>query len=203
MYTLDIEFQNIILNILNKKCTQKRKPKYSNEYYLRNILLVLTDLQKWESLKLTQEYKDKKEFHYKTIQDIHLKWSKLNIYQEAYNILLTKYTLAGLKKSKNLDLFIDTSLIYNKTGCEDVSYGQNPKKKESKISAICDINKTLLSVSVVKTSLNDAKTVNSSLEDLFKNDIKFNTINLIGDKGYATKVEDKKELFIKYRVNLV
>lgn len=60
---------------------------------------------------------------------MHLKWSKLNIYNIVYNKLLNKYILNTLKGSSNLTLFIDSSNIYNKYSIDDIGYGFNPKKK--------------------------------------------------------------------------
>lgn len=61
-------------------------------------------------------------------------------------ILLKKYKLTNLKNSQNINLFIDS--------CENVSYGMNPKKKESKISVICDKNKTIYSIRMVILLIN-------------------------------------------------
>ena len=36
---------------VNLKCPNKRKPKYTTEYYLTNIIDLLTDFVKWSSLK--------------------------------------------------------------------------------------------------------------------------------------------------------
>lgn len=139
---------NSILSKINKNCKSKRTPKYSNEYYLYYIFLVLTDLQRWESLKLILTNNDP--FHYKTIQDMHLLWSSLNIYNEAYNDLLKNSGKLDHKKSKNLLIFIDTSDIYNKNGSEDTGYSTDPKKKKTRISAICDEHKNILSLIVTK-----------------------------------------------------
>ena len=135
-----------ILSKLNEKCKSKRTPKYSNEYYLYHICVFLTDLQKWESLKLILINSDP--YHYKTIQDIHLLWSSLNIYNEAYDDLLKNSGKLDHKKSKNLLIFIDTSDIYNKNGSEDTGYSTDPKKKKTRISAICDEDKTILALIV-------------------------------------------------------
>lgn len=137
---------NSILSKVDEKCKSKRTPKYSNEYYLYHICVFFTDLQKWESLKLIVNNCDK--YHYKTIQDIHLLWSSLNIYNEAYNDLLKNSGKLEHKKSANLSIFIDTSDIYNKNGSEDTGYSTDPKKKKTRVSAICDENKTILSLIV-------------------------------------------------------
>ena len=120
------------LKIVAEKCKQLRKPKYSNEYYLYHISLMLTDLSNWKSLQIVYRG-DNKKYHYKTIQD--KQWSKLNIYEEAYRYMLKKYKHNKFKKTQNCVLFIDSANIYNKNGSQNVEYGQNPKKK--KHSPIC------------------------------------------------------------------
>ena len=142
--------------------------------------------------------------HYKTIQDIHLKWAKENIYEYAYINLLKKYKLKDLKSTKNIYLFIDTTLIYNKNGCENVSYGMNPKKKESMVSIICDKNKTIYSITTHKTATYDGHTIDKSIQSIINNDqFKYKKINLIGDKGYARNKKDKSDLLINHKINLV
>ena len=138
----DIEYINILIETIKIKDSNKRKPKYFIEHYLYYIFLILTDLQTWKSL--TYIFDDSyKPNHYKTIQAIHNKWSRLNIYKIAYNTILNKYKISKLKQSSNLILFIDSSNIYNKNGSENIGYGMNPKKKESRISAICDKDKNV------------------------------------------------------------
>ena len=128
----DSEIIQIFIETIHKYYHNKRKTKYSVEYYLYYIILVLKELQSWKSLKYLLT--NNKTNHYKTIQDIHLEWSRLNIYKITYNIILQKYKLDNLKSSSNLTLFIDSSNIYNKNGCTNTGYGMNPKKKESRIS---------------------------------------------------------------------
>ena len=79
----------------------------------------------------------------------------MDIYKKTYKVLLKKYKLKYLKYSKNITLFIDplgdSSNIYNKKGIESIGYGANPKKKESKISVICDKNEDVYSLTLVDT----------------------------------------------------
>lgn len=184
----DIDLINIFNDTVNYYCKNKRKSKYSTEYYLYHIVLVLKNLSSWKSL--TYIYNNKP-YHYKTIQDIHFKWSKLNIYKIVYDKLLRENKINYLKKSTNLTLFIDSSNIYNKYGSIDVGYGFNPKKKESKISVICDNNKNVYSLTLVKTYNktatkktlpHDSKTIQTSINDLLKNNLKYKKLFLVGDK---------------------
>ena len=208
---IDKEFVDEFINLVNKNCRQIRLPKYSSVYYLYNIILVLTELQTWKSLKLL--HLDKKPYHYKTIQDKHIEWSKLNLYERTYKTINEKYKQLHLKKSSNLTLFIDSTNIYNKNGQQNIGYGQNFKKQESRISAICDSNKNIYSLTLVdslskegtvkRTLPNDSKTIISSITNLLETNIKYRAINLVGDKGYATKEPIKNQLKITYKINLI
>lgn len=207
---LDKEFINEFIKLVNIECGAIRKPKYSNEYYLYHIILVLTDLKSWKSLKLVLS--NKHENHYKTIQDKHLEWSKKKLYEKAYKNINAKYNISVLKGSANLTLFIDATNIYNKGGQEKIGYGQNPKKQESKISALCDINKNIYSLVLVpsrqqtetkRTFRHDSQYIEQSLDNLIETPIKYKTLNLVGDKGYALKPIPKAELKSKYNVKLV
>ena len=211
----DSEIIQIFIETIHKYYHNKRKTKYSVEYYLYYIILVLKELQSWKSLKYLLI--NNKINHYKTIQDIHLEWSRLNIYKITYNIILQKYKLNNLKASSNLTLFIDSSNIYNKNGCMNTGYGMNPKKKESRISVICDKDKNVFSLTLIKvkektvnqktvirnTFPNDSKTLKPSIHDLLKNKLKYKKLFLVGDKGYALKKTDKNKLFIDYNIELV
>ena len=221
----DSEIIQIFIETIHKYYHNKRKTKYSVEYYLYYIILVLKELQSWKSLKYLLT--NNKTNHYKTIQDIHLEWSRLNIYKITYNIILQKYKLNNLKASSNLTLFIDSSNIYNKNGCMNTGYGMNPKKKESRISVICDKDKNVFSLTLIKvkektvnqktvnqktvnqktvirnTFPHDSKTIKPSIHDLIKNKLKYKKLFLVGDKGYALKKTDKNKLFIDYNIELV
>ena len=221
---LNKEVIDIFINVIHTECKNIRKPKYSTEYLLYYIILVLTDLQKWSSLSLI--LLNDIRYHYSIIKKTHLKWSKLNIYKKVYNILLEKYKLNNLKLSKNMVLFIDSANIYNKNGSEKVGYGQNPKKKESRISLICDSFRNIYSLTlidtynnknknnknnnkkrknkkkVLKTLPHDSTTIQSSLNDLVLNNIKYKTLYIVADSGYATRKENKEILYNNYNVKL-
>ena len=121
------KYIEIVHNLVNKLCPNKRTPKYNFHYYIKHIIYMITDLTKWSSLKLL--HKTKKDFHYKTIYQIFIKWTKLNIFSLAYDILIERYILSDINSSTIIDLFIDTTSIYNKHGRELVEYGQLKKHK--------------------------------------------------------------------------
>lgn len=207
---IDKEFVCCFVKLVTEKCTQIRKPKYSTEYYLYYIILVLTDLKAWRSLILL--HSDKPKNHYKTIQDKHLEWSRKNLYEKAYKEINKKYHQSDYKGSANLTLFIDSTNIYNKNGNEKIGYGHNPKKQESRISVICDSKLNIHSLTLVTTKQKtptkktipfDNQTIDESLVNLNPKDLKYRTLNLVGDKGYAVKINKKLELKRQYNVNMV
>lgn len=192
------EYIKVILQLLEERCPNKKKVIYTNKYYLDKIILVLKDAVSWKSL--SRLYPTDKKYHYKTIQDIFLKWSKLNIFEDAYNLLLNKYILPKYSYKSNIDLFIDTANISNKYGQELAKFGQNKKKKVTKISLITSHDKIPLSVSFYAGNIHDVKTIEPSLSHI-TNKLKYNNINLIGDKGYISN--DIKQKLKHININLV
>jgi hypothetical protein len=54
-------FEKYIIDIIKNKYPQKRRRKYSFEYYLENFVYVLNDLVKWSSSHIL--YKKQKSYH--------------------------------------------------------------------------------------------------------------------------------------------
>jgi len=65
-------FRHEMLEVLKLKCPLKYKTKYSNEYFLEFIMIVLTDLQHWSSLRFVST-NSKYKYHIK------IKQFKINI----------------------------------------------------------------------------------------------------------------------------
>ena len=57
-------------------------------------------------------------YHYKTINKIHLEWSRNGIYEKAYNKML-KYKKIKITENN----YIDGTLIINKLGIKGIGYG--------------------------------------------------------------------------------
>jgi len=55
-------FKKYIIDIVKNKYPQKRRRKYSFEYYLENFVYVLNDLVKWSSLSILD--KKQKSYHW-------------------------------------------------------------------------------------------------------------------------------------------
>jgi hypothetical protein len=191
-------FKKCILEVVSEELPHKKKPKYSNENYLSDFIYILTDLIRWESLRLL--HPDRPQYYYKTAQDKFLQWSRCNIFEKAYFRLLKKYTISELKRSTTLNLFIDTADINNKYGSELVKYGKNKKKRVTKISYIADKNKTVYGITFFSGNTADINTLMPSVDDLVKR-IKYRRINLTGDKGYIS-AEKAACLLDKYNVKL-
>ena len=81
---MNTQLHDCIIKHVNIKCPNKRKPKYSTEYYLTNIIDLLTDFVKWKSLKKSVNYRNNSKYHYKTIADIHKLWSDNGVYEATY-----------------------------------------------------------------------------------------------------------------------
>ena len=186
---INTKFFTEIANHVKTKIPNLRKSKFSTEYYLNKFVLVLTDLAYWKSLIYTMP--ETKTFHYKTIYNEYCRWCKFNIFVDAYASLLNKYffKLKDIKKAKKLNLFIDSTFIINKYGHESVSkLYEYRKKNATKISIISDEYLNILGVHIPnKSTTHDVKLTQPTLDSIPINLDKFDTINLVGDKGYITQ----------------
>ncbi len=215
---------NIILKYVNLYCPPIRKPKYSPFYYLSNILTILGDFVTWSSLKKSRLCKNKFPFHYKCISRIHCKWSKLGVYEQAYKeIVVNDEDLYFTdSETKKIHLFIDATLIINKTGIEGIGYGGETKKKKfTKLTALCNTdsknvavyaNKSNIKIKIEKRNKKinedlDIDNIENHLYDFFlidkKKKKKVKEIKLYGKKDKIKeikiyrKVNKKEESIIK------
>ena len=194
------EYIRIILEVISELCPNKRRPKYSNEYYITNILSVLKDVNSWKSLKNLNLVGGR--YHYKTIADKFLEWSRNGVFKEAHRRILLRGTFAQYNDASNINLFIDSTHIDNKGGVELIDYAQNKKKKHTKNSVITNKNKQIIAVALFKNSVADPMTiVLCTLNNL--NGLRYNQINLMGDKGYVKDVTYKNNLLNTRRVKLI
>jgi len=114
-----IEINKLNINIDRNKY----KVKYSNTYYLNFIFYVLNNIN---NLFFISKYK----YHYKSIYNKFLHWSKNNVFKNAfYNY--------HFKLNTNL-LLIDTTSINNKYGNESIVI--NPEYKKKKITKLLIIS---------------------------------------------------------------
>jgi hypothetical protein len=181
----------IEINKLNKNIDRNRyKVKYSDEYYLNFMFYMLNDINKWSFISKLKDYNSKYKYHYKSIYNKFLYWSKNNVFKNAfYNY--------NFKLNTNL-LLIDATSINNKYGSESVVINPEYKKKKiTKLSIISNEFNFIHSVEVFdlktqnknynyNTSVHDVKMIKKSLENVKINNDS-NYFYLLGDKGYKTK----------------
>lgn len=220
------EYFDIILKYVKLLCPNKRKPKYTNAYYLTNILSLLNEFVTWEALRKSVFYKNGKlvgkqisdilkDNHHKTIAAKHLLWSRCKVYKSAYEeIMGQQISMEG----DQLQLIIDATLIINKTGIEEIGYGSETKKKKfTKLTVLSDNNARLISIIAHKakdkeiTFKNTSKTCQITTLDHDINGIvpvlaSLDTdkhITLLGDAGYIMHDNNKLQLETKLNTTLI
>ena len=88
-------------------------------------------------------------------------------------------------------------MINNKYGIEKIGHGENVKKRNTKVTIVCDHEKkNVYSVHFAKGNTSDVHTVEPLMDSILKK-IKPKKINLVGDKGYIVRDEVKKRLSAK------
>lgn len=220
-------FKDIILTVAREKLKCIRKRDYSLEYYLNSFLLVHNDIVKWKSLQHTKLYSPKKyknqkdltnDYHYKSIQNEFNRWAKLDIFVEAHNRYLRKYYYIlkhHLKKLK-INLYIDTSCIWNKYGVEYIgTHPEYRKKKATKIASLVDSDGDIISIInfiinesieehngyeyIKKTFSHDVKIIQELFDNIIVEFDKRKNIYVGGDKAFKTQeviIYDNKEVTI-------
>jgi hypothetical protein len=189
---MNLELLNLCLieiKKLNKNIDRNRyKVKYTDKYYLKFIFYMLNDINKWNFITKLKDYNSKYKYHYKTIYNKFLYWSKNDIFKNAfYNY--------HFKSQTNL-LLIDATSINNKYGSEQIVINSEYKKKKiTKLSIITNKNNFIHSIEVFNlktqnknynTSIHDVKMISKSLNKVIVNN-KSKYFYLLGDKAYKTK----------------
>lgn len=191
----DIQFFNYFLEEINRLSPNKRKTKFDNAYYLKHIINVLTDDSNWAPL---QRLFPNNPYHYKTIYNKFLMWSKLGLFEIIFNNFLnSNYKI----KDENLFLLIDSTLINNLNGKELIDV--NPtyqKKKVTKISLICDSNNITLGLKAFNPTNHDVTTIQNTLDTIKINKNNVKNAYIIGDKGYITR---KQFNFLNLKVKTI
>jgi len=189
MFNKLIKLCLIEINKLNKHINRKRyKVKYSDQYYLNFIFYVLKDVNNWFFISKLKNYNSKYKYHYKTIYNKFLFWTKNNVfYNSFYNY--------HFKQNINL-LLIDATSINNKYGSENIVI--NPEYKKKKITKLSIITNKFNFIHSIEsfdiknknenynTSVHDVKMIKKSLNKIIINN-NSNYFHLLGDKAYKTK----------------
>jgi transposase len=149
-----------------------RPTVYNYESCLNIIFFILKTGNSWNSIDENKNKLDaiRKRYH---------KWISLNIFNNAYSVLLKLYKL----KYKTNNFYIDSTVISNRTGSLHFGYNIKIKNKKSiKITPIIDDNQILYMFKVTPSNLHDVKIMENIINVSYCNNI--DLINLIGDKGY-------------------
>lgn len=205
-------YKKLILDVAKEKFPHIRKRTYNLNYYLNLFCLLNNDVVKWESLKITKIYKPKKEilgeskdYHYGTVKNFFNKWCEKEVFIEAHNRFLKKYyfELKPHLKKLGINLYIDTTTIWNKYGVECVGvHPEYRKKNGTKIATLTDADGDIISIinmmlnfttgnlnghEFIKKTFNHDVTI---IQDLFDNIIVHldgrKNINLCGDGAFKT-----------------
>ena len=123
---------DIVLKYANKLYPEKSNTKYTNDYYLKNIITVLDSFVSFSSLKYSKNLESSKFYHYKTIEKKHRFWSKYGVYQDAFHEIIKMNPECCVTE----DIFIDSSKIINKFGSEYVGFGLELDRKKRYSSII-------------------------------------------------------------------
>jgi len=118
---MDLKLIEIFTKIIdNKYRVNKHKKYYSNEYYLKNIFLMLNDINKWKTLIKLKSYEPVlinnkiAKSHFDTIRKKFVKWVNDGIFKLAFDECMNLKNI-----NKNVELIIDSTFINNKYGSKN------------------------------------------------------------------------------------
>ncbi|NDA64972.1 MAG: IS4/IS5 family transposase [Chitinophagia bacterium] len=197
---LDKLINETLLANIKKYASNKRRPKYTDAYYLRYVMQILKTGMAWYNLEV--------DCHYTSIFKKFCLWSNLGIFRMTWKELSDNYIYQQIAQNNDWfkNMIIDSSMIKNYKGIDCIGrnhYDRN--RRATKISIICDQNKVPVSVSLYEANIHDVHTIEKSCENINKNIFidKRRTLNIIGDKGYIINDVHKKIIQKKFRINII
>ncbi len=153
--------ETYILKIVEKTLSNKRTPKYTNKYYLDNFKSVLSDVTSWKVLTKITTYKpkntkNKKDFHWKSIENKFNEWSNANIFENSFKEFMedNKSNLLGSDFDDQLNMIVDVVKISNFLGSENVGMNCEYTKKNVTELSFVTINKIPLAVFPIEINTN-------------------------------------------------
>jgi hypothetical protein len=190
-------YSKCILEIAKSKYPNVRKRKYELGYYLKAFIRMLKNVNKWE--EIVDKSDNCKEYHWKTISNEFIKWTKDGIFKEAFNTFLINnyFKFSNVKQNKQINMFIDVTKINNWKGSEGICINVEWKKKNiTPIILLCDDNKLPIGVTNLKikntykngrkSSCHDVKGIQDVLDTIPFKIPTYVSKNIIGDKGFIT-----------------
>ena len=180
------EIKQIILNTASLKNTfTKTYPntKFSLDLIISELLYFLKSGVSWRYLR--------SEISYKTLHRYYVTFVKANVFLNLFLKIRRKYITNYINKSDNVTLYVDSTIIYNKSGINKLGRNKFYKnKRTTKISLMTDSNGFPLSILFMKGNYHDTSVFNNHIHDatvLLPNIRK----KVIADKGYASNANYK------------
>lgn len=175
---IKIELKNIILNskqFINTFSKKHPNSKYSLDLIIDELLYFLKSGVSWRNLR--------SQINYKTLHYYYCKFVDDNIFFKLFNkirnIYLKKYIIDD-------DLYIDSTIVFNKYGINKLGRNKFYKnKKSTKISLMTDSNGFPLSIFFIKGNYHDSSTFGKHIKDallLMPN----KKLTIIADKAYSS-----------------
>lgn len=185
-----------------------RKPKYSNEYLLDNILECNLNYQSWAKYgHVLRKFTKLPKFHNKYLNEIYLHWSSLGIFESAYKNLINDNLIYD---QFDLKLNTDVTCVSNMYGKEQI--GINPeytKKHVTKLGILNTLNNTPISAFVIdnkkilkthNTLCHDKTSIQPLLNNILIDTNDKGNINIDADKAYITS---EKYFYKNKNINIV
>lgn len=176
--------ENIVDNYKKEKSGRNkcgRKPTKDTKHYAKAIMKILSTGCQWNSLN--------DELHYSVYHKKYLEWNNNGLIQKFYNLLI----LINVKLYKMTgNYYIDSAIIRNMQGINDVSYNYKIKsKKGTKVSILVDSKGIPVSIHCVAANYSDVSLVLPNYQKI-DDSIKKNIKNIICDAGYVSiKLKNK------------
>ena len=120
----------------------------------------------WKSLMNMNIVCSNRDYHYKTINKIHLEWARNGVYEKAFNRMLKKTENCNITQNN----YIDGTLIINKSGIENIGYGCGESRKKKFTSLTCVCNEHGKPISIINNAaytktINETKIINTLPHD--------------------------------------
>lgn len=181
--------------IINNKIKFKLFFHYNQKYTINELLTnVFIILKKGMSFREIKKYTH---IHWNTIYKFFIKLSKYNMLNDMYKDTINMYLneINKMEINNNNFLYIDSSIVLNKYGIDNISINPQLKKhKSSKFSIITDDFGVPIDCNTYKSSINDAKIADMQINNIIQNHplLCLNNKTLIGDAAYdSNKIRDK------------
>ena len=94
--SIDKQIINKLLKYINEHYPNKRKPKYSNTYYLNKIIYLTLNGVSWRALDTDTTINN----HYSSIYKKYKFWNNNNVFSNIWSELINFYKNKTIRKSK-------------------------------------------------------------------------------------------------------